>query len=68
MAKLLLQITAEVLNCMVHLQRDNEHLRTCSYLAEQDELKVSMVTPVLHSTAEVNMVQMALQMTKEANG
>ena len=47
MVKLVLQITAEVLNCMVPPQRDNEHLDKSFYQAGQDKLEVSMVKPVL---------------------
>ena len=67
MVKLVLQSTAEVLNCMVPPQRDNEHLDKCFYQAVQDKLEVSMVKPVLQSTAEVNMLKPALHMTTEVN-
>ena len=67
MVKLVLQITAEVLNRIVPLQRDNAHLDTCVYPVLQDELKVSIVMPVLQSTAEVNTMKLALHMTTEVN-
>ena len=57
MVKLMLQIAAEMLNCMVPPQRDNEHFVKCFYPVAQHKLKVSMVKPVLQSTAEVNMAE-----------
>ena len=65
MVKLVLQIAAEMLHCMVPPQRDNEHSDKCVYPAAQDALKVSMVKPVLQSTVEVNMMKLALHMTTE---
>ena len=65
MVKLVLQITAEMLNCMVPPQRDNEHLDKCFDQAVQDKLEVSMVKPMLQSTAEVNMMKLAHHMTTE---
>ena len=68
MVRLVLQIAAEVLNCMVPPQRDNEHLDICFfYQAVQNKLKVSMVKPVLQSTPEVSMMKLALHMTTEVN-
>ena len=58
MVKLVLQITAKVLNCMVSPQRDNEHL---------DTFKVTMVMLLLQNTADVNMMKLALNMTTEMN-
>ena len=65
--KQVLQGAAEVLNCMVPLQRDNEHSDKCSHPTAQDKLKVSMVKPVLQITAEVNMMKLAPHMTTEVN-
>ena len=55
MVKLMLQIAAEMLNCMVHPQRDNEHLVKCCYPVAQHKLKVSMVKGEPQSTAEANV-------------
>lgn len=67
MVKLVLQITAGVLNCKVPPQRDNEHLSNCVYQAGQDKLEASMAKSVLHSTAEANMMKLALHMATEVN-
>ena len=55
MVKMMLQIAAEVLNCVVRPPRDNEHSEKCCYPVAQHTLKVSMVKPVLQSTAEANV-------------
>ena len=55
MVKLMLQIAAEMLNCMVLPQRDNEHLGNCFYPVAQHKMKVSMVRRLLQSTAEANV-------------
>ena len=65
MVRPVFQIAAEVLNRMVPPQRDNEHLGKCFYQAVQDKFEVSMVKPVLQSTAVVNMMKLALHMTTE---
>ena len=67
MVKLVLQIMAEVLNCMVLPQRDNERLDKCLHPAVQDQMKVSTSKPVLHSTAKVNTMKLALHNTPEMN-
>ena len=38
-------------------QRNKEHLATCFHQALQDKSEVSMVKPVLQSTAEVNKLK-----------
>jgi len=50
MVKLMRQIAAEMLNCMVPPQRDNEHLDKCCYPVAQQKLKVSMVNRLLQSS------------------
>ena len=55
MVKLMLQIATEMLNCVVRTKRDNEHSDKCFYPVAQPMLKVSMVKPVLQSTAEANV-------------
>ena len=66
MVKLMLQIAAEMLNRVVRSQRDNEHSDKCFYPVAQHKLNVSMVKPVLRSTAKVTMMKLALHMTTEA--
>ena len=65
MRKLMLQITAGVLQCMVRIQRDYEHSDKCFYQAIQDKLEASMVMPVRQSTAKANMMKLALDLTME---
>ena len=55
MVKLMFQIAAEVLSCVVRPQRDNGHSDKRFYPVAQHKLKVSMVKPVLQSTAEANV-------------
>ena len=60
-----LQITAEVMNCVVLPQRDNEHLHKYLNQAVQDKFEVSRVMPVLQSMAEANMMYLTHHMTTE---
>ena len=55
MVKLMLQIAAEMLNCVARPQRDNDHSDKCFYPVAQHKLKVSLVKPVLQNTAEANV-------------
>ena len=55
MVKLMLQIAAELLNCVVRTERDNEHSDKCFYPVAQHKLKVSMIKPVLLRTAEASV-------------
>ena len=63
MVKLMLQIAAEMLNCMMPPQRDNEHLDKCCDPVAQHKLKVSMVKRLLQSTAEANVLTQVLRST-----
>ena len=67
MVKLVIQITAEVLHCIVPPQRDQEHFEICFYQALQDKSEVSMVKPVLKSAAELNTLKPALHMKTEVS-
>ena len=67
MAKLVLQITAEVLNCTAPPQRGDNHLDTCLTPAVQGKLKVRRAMPVLQSTAEVNMSNLVFHTAVEGN-
>ena len=57
MVKVLIQITAEVLNSMVPPQRDNERVEKCS--------RRILLNQVFHGAAKVSMVKMKLQITAE---
>ena len=65
MVKVLIQITAEVLNSMVPPQRDNEHVEKCCYQALQDKFEDNLLNQVFHGAAKVSMVKMKLQITAE---
>ena len=55
MVKLMLQIAAEVLNYVLHPLEDNEYSEKSFYPMPHHKLKVSMVKPVLPSTADANV-------------
>ena len=60
MVRLVPQIAAEGLNCMVPPQRDNEQLDICfQHRFQQSE--------VLNCTAKVNIMKLALHMTTEVD-
>ena len=63
MVKLMPLIAAEMLNCMVPPQRDNEHLVKCFYPVAQHKVKVNMVKRLPQSKAEANAQNQVLQST-----